>query len=195
MADILIRIIMCAALFLFAGFCIKMGVTSRPHKLKKNQIQITFKKNLPHELYEPLAVLKSSKGELVGTVIWAAILVLVIIMQIKGYGNILYIISGSVGMCYTFWLSSRKLLLYENAVVLKTLTGNKTFYLDEIDFIVSYNILNSFNRGVSYGYRLHRDGNVLVSFPKGSFKQIDRLEDVYRDSRYISEITIQNMEG
>ncbi|MDL2233465.1 hypothetical protein LJC63_07795 [Ruminococcaceae bacterium OttesenSCG-928-L11] len=189
MNDIIIRLVLLAGLFALAVFCIVMGIKSRPHKLKKAPVQITFEKNLPRELGEPLAVLCSTKSQLVAAVIWAAILVLVIAMLLNGHGSVIYLIPGCFGMGYNLWLSARKLLLYENAVVVQSLTGRKVYYLDEIDCIVSYNIVNAFNRGVSYGYRLRKDGNELISFPKGSFQELDRIEEVYRHSPYVSNIS------
>ncbi|MDL2294401.1 hypothetical protein LJC60_07195 [Ruminococcaceae bacterium OttesenSCG-928-D13] len=182
------RVVLLVGLFALAAFCIVMGIKSRPHKLKKEPLQITFEKNLPHELGEPLAVLNSTKSQLVAALIWAAILVLVITMLINGRGSVIYLIPAGFGAGYNFWLFTRKLLLYENAVVVQSLTGPKVYYLDEIDCLVSYNIVNAFNRGVSYGFRLQKNGNVLTSFPKGSYQQLDRIEEVYRSSPYVSSI-------
>lgn len=186
----LIRVVVIVGLFVIAGFCIVMGKRSRPHNLEKEAVTMTFNKNLPHELYEPLAVLNSTKGELVGTAIWAAVFAGIIVMLFNGQGNALYLIPCGFGILYTLWLSTRKLLIYENALVLKTLTGSKVYYLDEIDCIVSYNIVNSFNRGISYGYRLHRNGEVILSLPKGSFKEIDIIEKVYQQNPYLKEYVV-----
>jgi len=180
----LIKIIMGLGLLALGIVFSIIGMRSRPHGLKKELVRIVFAKGLPRELAEPLAVLRASKSELVGTVIWTIVFIGTIVLLAHGYGKILYTVLSLFGTAYTLYLSCRRLLLYDNAIVLQTLLGHKVYYLDDLDWIESYNIINSFNRGVSYGYRLRQHQAVLVSFPKGSFKELDLIESVYRHSPY-----------
>ena len=164
----------------FAG----IGIKSRPHKLKKEYIRLVFRANLPHELEEPWNIVKSSKTELIGTAVWVVVLAGVIALLAAGQGHVIYLFPSCGGVIYTFWLANRQLLLYPNAVVYQTLTGRKVYFLDELDYIESYNIVNDFNRGVSYGYQLVQEGKVVLALPKGAFKHIDFIEIVYGDSPY-----------
>ena len=178
------RIMVAVGLLLLGGVFGIVGLKSRPHKLKKEYISFVFRANLPHELEEPVAVLHSTKSELVATFFWTGMLVFCIVLLTRGQGSVLYPVASCGGMLYTLWLSTRKLLLYPNAVVHQSLTGRKVYFLDDLERIESYNIVNAFNRGVSYGYSLRQNGKEVLRLPKGSFKTIDRLEEVYRDSPY-----------
>ena len=182
------RIIIITLFFAFGVFCIVKGTRSRPYKLKKASVSMKFRKNLPHELGQPLEILRSKKTELIGTVIWAVVGAASFLYWLWDDGNLFYVAVSFVAAFYTFWLSSRKLVLYDNAVVLKAIVGGKTWFLDEIDVLQSYNIVNSFNRGVSYGYKLMRGDEVVYLFPKGAFENIDHIEEVYRQSPYLDEI-------
>ena len=179
---------MALGLIAIGAFCFIMGMKSRPKNLKKPPVRLRFKKNLPHDLETPLAVLHSTKSELIGTLIWAALTVVSVLLLLRGMGNPLFLAPCGIGVVYTLWISTRQVLLYPNAVLLKTLFHKKVFWLDEVDSIVSYNILNSFNRGVSYGYKILQNEAVVLTLPKGSFKSVDRIEEVYRGSRYLEEI-------
>jgi len=182
-----VRLIIFVSLLVLGALFTVMGIKSQPYKLKKSPVRITFRKNIHHELEKELATISSAKTELAGTVIWAAMAVLCIFLIINGVGNPVYVVSSCFGMCYTFYLAMRKIILYENAVVMKTILGRKVWFLDEIDEIVSYNIVNSFNRGVSYGYKLRLREKDVCSIPKNAFKGIDIIEEVYKNSRYINE--------
>ena len=168
-------------------FFMVKGARSRPYKLKKLPVRITFRQRMPHELRESLATIHSTKTELFGTVIWLGVLAVVVGLIINGYGKFFYIIPCCIGVFYTLWLSTRKLVLYANAVVVQSITGRKVYYLDEVTSLESYNVVNSFNKGVSYGYALYRGKEAVVSFPKGSYKDIDRIEEAYRGSIYVEE--------
>ena len=177
-----IKIIIGLSLVALGVVFFAIGLKSRPHKLKKEFMRIIFAKGQPRELAEAHTVIHSSKSELVGTFIWLLMLAGTIALQVKGYGNPIYIALSAFGALYTLYLSFRRVLLYDNAIVLQTFLGHKVYHLDDIDWIETYNIVNSFNRGVSYGYRLRKGETVLVSFPKGTFKEIDLIESVYRHS-------------
>ena len=182
-----VRIIVIVALLVLGIVFAVVGLRSRPHKLKKNFVRITFRKNLPHEPGELLAVINSTKTELLAAAIWFAILVFVTFLLLSGNGSFLYILSSAVGTFYNLRIGTRKLLLFDNAIVVQTITGRKVYWLDEITCIESYNIVNSFNRGVSYGYRLSQNENTLLELPAGAFKEFAGLEEVYRHSAYIED--------
>jgi len=187
MGHIIFTIAASLILLALGVFFIVKGARSRPYKLKKSPICITFRQNMPHELREPLATIHSTKTELFGTAIWLCILAVVVCLLINGYGEFFYLVPCCIGVFYTLWLSTRKLLLYANAVVVRSITGRKVYYLDEITSLESYNVVNSFNKGVSYGYALYKGKDAVVSFPKGSYKDIDRIEEVYRGNVYMED--------
>ena len=189
---ILFTIATSIALLAAGMFFLVKGIKSRPYKLKKEPLAMIFRKNLPHELYEPLEVVCSSKTELIGVFAWVIIAVFTIFLIIGDNGSILYVLVACGGAFYNFWLANRKILFYENAVVFKTITSTKTCFLDDIDAIISYNIVNAFNRGVSYGYKLVCGEETVMDFPKSSFKNIDCIETLYRHSAYIEEFKVQD---
>lgn len=183
--DIVFRIILFLCLLVFAAWCIYMGITSRPHKLKKAPISLFFSKQVPHTLGTPVHTLYNTKTDFFAAALCGCLLITCIAMLLNGYGSLLYLVPCCLGIGYNIWLATRKLLLYENAIVVSSLTGQKIYFLDEIDYLCSYNVVNIFNHGISYGYRLIRNNTVSISLPKTSFKEIDVIEEFYRQSPYL----------
>jgi len=187
MEHITIRVLIGAALLALAVFCVFKGATSRPHKLKKQPVLITFRKSIPHELEEKIEIMHGSRIELLFSFLLTLFVIWSYLQYIWNHGELLYVIAPLPGVLATAWHGSHDVVFYENAIVHKYLLGKKIYFLDEIDAISTYNVTNSFNRGVSYGYRLVCGEETLLDLPKGRFKKIDSIENIYRNSKYIED--------
>lgn len=179
----IVRVLIIAGLFLLGLFCIVMGFKSRPHKLKKEPITIRFSsRSIPHHLDAPAEVISSrGVGDLVGAVIWAAIGVLMVVLGIRSgdASYFVYTVPCTLAAGYNLNLSTRKLCLHQNAIEFRSLLKKRVFYLDEIDSIQSYNIVNSFNRGKSFGYAIMKDGKSVMQLGDGEYKNLPRLESFF----------------
>ena len=150
--------------------------------MDKAYVRIVFAKDAPHALTKPLAVLYSEKARWWEIVFFMVIFALDIWALI--YGNIMPLLAWALVMLMFSWRISHRLCLYDGAIVQRILFWRKTYYLNQIDWLESYNIEDKFSRITSQGYRLWKDGAALASFPKNSFKEIDLIASVYACSPY-----------
>ena len=77
------------------------------------------------------------------------------------------------------WYSFNKVFIYENALVIKRLFINKTFYYDKIDYIQSFkgSILNT---DKVFGYKIISDGELKYKLHVWRFKDLDKIETIFK---------------
>lgn len=178
------RLIIIVGLLLVGGWAIRMGARSRPHALKKEPVRILFTRgDWPRELAEPVRTIGSRwLGESIAAAVWVVVGAGILYMRLtEGTGSYLYLIPSLFGAVYNIYLASRRLYVYENAIELRTVFNRQVFFLQDVDCMESYNVVNSFNRGKSFGYQLTRDGEALCRFPNGSYRDLTSLEEIFTE--------------
>ena len=175
-----------AVLFLAAGgfFLYKM-VTTEPHKLKKEQaFRIDFGSGLPAGASEEVwAVFYASKGNLAGSGLFAAAVLFLLYAGIrqKDVAYFVYLIPAGIMLFHTLKEGTGQVQICSDGIRLKNLFGVQFFGYHELDYAESYNVINSFYKGVSYGYRFVKQGQVVLRMDIRQYPGAEDLEAVFAD--------------
>ena len=177
------RIIVIIGLLALGVFCWRKGMTSRPHKLKKEPLRIWFARKSPGaEPGEIVDIIPSAKlAEGIATAVWLAVAVGAFLAWRRGAGSPLFVLLALFGAVYNFQLTTRRIEIYAEAIVFCSLFRRMVFPLADVDCLEAYNTVNAFGRGVNFGYQLRRGGETLCRFPNGSYRDLQRLEDIFSE--------------
>ena len=181
-----------AVLFLAAGgfFLYKM-VTMKPHKLKKEQaFRVDFRSDLPAaDSAEVWAVFHASRGNLAGSGLFAAAVLFLLYAGVsqKDIAYFIYLIPAGIMLFHTLKEGTKQVRICGDGIRIKTLFGAVFFSYNELDYTESYNVINSFYKGVSYGYRFMKQGQVVLRMDIRQYPEVGDIETVFGDHINISE--------
>lgn len=182
--DRVLLIVVCFGLALF--FIYKM-VTSKPYHLKKkDQIRIVFRKDIPLKPKGEFikSLLPKRIGNLVVVLLSICVLAFLVVAFISTHDfTLLLFMIPTIGFGIVQYLYKMTLQIdiYEFAIVFKSLLSEKKYHLHDIDTLESYNVVNIFNKGSSYGYRLKKNNEMICQLDKRDFKNIDEIEIVFSE--------------
>jgi|GEM_PF-5577904 len=157
---------------------------------KINDFKVTFNnKNILNNFGSLIYIVKPN---LFTTLVFGSYLELIIFFNIykdikyfsKNYSlsgltsSIIEIIIIVVILFISIWYSYNKIFIYENAIVIKRLFLNKTFYYDKIDYIQSFkgSIINT---NKVYGYKIICKGELKYRLHIWRFKDLDKIETIF----------------
>jgi hypothetical protein len=193
MSSAIIRIIVIGSLLLLGIFAFIMGILSRPHKLKKAYFKVIFKKDgwsgYPGSMLNTIYARKT--GDRIAAIVWLVIASFVVYLLITAYHGeyILFLVSSLFGVLYNLYLTTRRIIIYDNAIEDKNIIKSKLFKYNEIDCIETYNIVNSFNRGKSFGYQIIQNKVIACRFDNRHYIKLDALETILtKDNQQIDDV-------
>jgi hypothetical protein len=98
-------------------------------------------------------------------------------------GHVEYVASFIVSMFLFFHalsLVTRSITAYGNAIAYRRFfLPEKIFYLNEIDYLASSDILDVFKNKSAFGYHIVKDGNSICMFDSRSYEELFSLENSY----------------
>ena len=164
-------------------FCVYKMVTVKPHRLKKESpYYIAFRDDLPTvESHEELGRFSARKSNLIGTVIFALFIIFVISLG-KWLHDITYaffLAPLTLVLFHTLDEGTKKVIIQQNGIVVKSVLRKQYYPYSELDYLVSYNVLNMFHKGVSYGYRFIKDGKSVISLDIRQYPEIEYVESLF----------------
>lgn len=173
-----------AALLLGAGiFCLRKMLTVQPHRLmKENHCFVAFRTAVPGaEPGTEYARFDASRSNLVGTAIFAILFVVVgaigIRLQMPSFA--VYLFPLTLGLLHTLNEGMKSVRIHRYGIVVKNAFGRNFHPYATLDCLESYNVLNSFHKGVSYGYRWVKEGREAVAMDMRQYPDVARIESVF----------------
>lgn len=177
------RILIIVALFGAGSFCLYKMFTVKPHRLKKEYIySISFRNDLPDDIQGgELARFDASRGNLVGTVIFGLFIVAVIVAAVwlRSGSYVFFSIPLMLGLLHTLDEGTKSVGIYQSGIIIKSILRKRPYSYKELDGLRSYNVLNSFHKGVSYGYCFFRKGQQIISMDIRQYPTIAQIETVF----------------
>lgn len=177
------RSLIIIVLFGAGGFCLYKMFTVQPHRLKKEDVySISFRDDLPDDIQgKELARFEASSGNLVGTVIFGLFIVVVIIAAIclRIISFVLFLIPLTMALLHTLDEGTKNVGIYQSGIVIKSVLREKFYPYKEINCLRSFNVLNSFHKGVSYGYCFLGKERQIISMDIRQYPTIAQIETVF----------------
>ena len=164
-------------------FCVYKMVTVHPHRLKKEKTYyIAFRNDLPTvELPEELGCFRASRSNLVGTVLFGlfALFILFSGRWLHDMSYFFFLFPLTLVPFHTLEEGTKKITIQPNGILVKSVLRKKFYPYSELDYLMSYNVLNAFHKGVSYGYQFVKDDKRVISMDIRQYPQIAHIETIF----------------
>ena len=164
-------------------FCVYKMVTVKPHRLKKeNPYYIAFRDDLPTVgSREELGCFAARKSNLVGTIIFGLFIIFVIFLGnwLHDISYAFFLIPLTLVLFHTLDEGTKKVIIQQNGIAVKSVLRKKFYPYSELDYLASYNVLNVFHKGVSYGYQFMKDGKSVISLDIRQYPEIEYIESIF----------------
>ena len=189
--DIIITLLFGLILVIVGVFCLVKMLTVRPHRLKKEDVfRIEFRDDIPEEEDdEPYATFKATRVNLAGTVILGIIAAIMFCAAwLQRDGSFAFF-----GACATFGAlanlaeGTKSVRIHRYGIVIKTAFRGKFHAYRDLDCLESFNVLNSFHKGVSHGYRFMKDNQPVVAMDIRQYKNVSEIESVFARLPHITK--------
>ena len=87
---------------------------------------------------------------------------------------------------------TKRVHIYHYGIIVKSILRNKSYSFNELDYLESFNILNLFHKGISYGYRFMKDNQVIVSMDIRQYPEVIHIESVFEKLTDVIEEQSEN---
>lgn len=179
----LLRILKIGVLLGAGGFCLYKMFTVKPHRLKKEGIySVYFRDDLPDDIQgKELARFNANKGNLAGTVIFSLLIVVVIVaaVYLRAISYTFFLIPLTLVLLHTLDEGTKSVGIYKSGIVIRSILRKKFYPYKELDCLKSYNVLNSFHKGISYGYCFLGKGEQIISMDIRQYPTIAQIETIF----------------
>jgi len=166
-------------------------VTVKPQRLKKERDYcVYFRSDLPcAEPGSELACFAAKRNNLIGTAVFACLIPIVAYLGILAHDPVFvfYIILVSFALLHTLHEGTKKIHIHQFGIIIKSAIYKKFYPYNELEALQSYNVLNAFHKGISYGYRLIKNGQVLLSMDVRQYPNINSIETVFNEYNDVLE--------
>jgi hypothetical protein len=177
------RILIILALFGAGGFYVYKAVKVKPHRLLKEcNYSVVFRSDLPSaEAGDEITCFTAKRGILIATVIFVCLIPVVAFWGIMAndFSVVLYIALMMIPILHTLNEGTKQVYIHQFGIVIKSAMRKKFYPYKELNCLESYNVLNAWHKGISYGYRFWWRKGVLIKMDIRNYPEVHRIETVF----------------